>query len=170
MRSLGVKGVKEMVIEQVQKRSGEVVSFDKAKITSAIFNAAQSVGGTDINQAKMITENVMNVLEQKYHNKVPTVEDIQDIIEKILIETGHAKTAKAFILYRAEREKERKKAVGSDAETDAMFGYNSKLYSLVPHSQVDTYRRLFYLMRKWQEEQKVPYRLKNDYLGSNELA
>src|SRR3989344_198412 len=118
----------------------------------------------------MKTENVMNLLEQKYHNKVPTVEDIQDIIEKILIETGHAKTAKAFILYRAEREKERKKAVGSDAETDAMFGYNSKLYSLVPHSQVDTYRRLFYLMRKWQEEQKVPYRLKNDYLGSNELA
>ncbi len=159
-----------MVVEQVQKRSGEVVSFDKAKITSAIFNAAQSVGGTDINQAKMITENVMNVLDQKYHNKVPTVEDIQDIIEKILIETGHAKTAKAFILYRADREKERKKAVGSDAETDAMFGYNSKLYSLVPHSQVDTYRRLFYLMRKLQEEQKVPYRLKNDYLGNNELA
>ncbi len=155
---------------QVQKRSGEVVSFDKAKITQAIFNAAQSVGGTDINQAKMITENVMNLLEQRYHNKVPTVEDIQDVIEKILIETGHAKTAKAFILYRAEREKDRKKAVGADAETDAMFGYKSKLFSLVPHSQVDSYRRLFYLMRKWQEEQKVPFRLKNDYLGSNELA
>ena len=99
-----------MVVEQVQKRSGEVVSFDKAKITQAIFKAAQSVGGTDMNQARMITENVMNVLEQKYNNKVPTVEDVQDIIEKILIETGHAKTAKAFILYRAEREKERKKA------------------------------------------------------------
>jgi len=123
-----IKQILKTPDNSLRQRSEEVVSFDKAKITSAIFNAARSVGGTDINQAKMITENVMNVLEQKYHNKVPTVEDIQDIIEKILIETGHAKTAKAFILYRAEREKERKKAVGSDAETDAMFGYKSKLY------------------------------------------
>ncbi|MEK6867589.1 MAG: ATP cone domain-containing protein, partial [Nanoarchaeota archaeon] len=118
-------------MEQVQKRSGEIVQFDKEKITSAIFKAAQSVGGSDTHQAKVITENVMNVLEQKYHTTVPSVEEIQDVIEKVLIETGHAKTAKAFILYRAEREKARKSVEHGDPEVDAMFAYKSKLYSLV---------------------------------------
>ncbi|MEK6921893.1 MAG: ATP cone domain-containing protein, partial [Nanoarchaeota archaeon] len=157
-------------MEQVQKRSGEIVQFDKEKITSAIFKAAQSVGGSDTHQAKVITENVMNVLEQKYHTKFPSVEEIQDVIEKVLIETGHAKTAKAFILYRAEREKARKSVEHGDPEVDAMFAYKSKLYSLVPHEQVAAYKRLFYQLRGWQKEQKVPYRQNNDYLGANELA
>src|SRR3989338_2217718 len=164
------KGVLRMGIEQVQKRSGEIVLFDKEKITSAIFKAAQSVGGTDGYQAKVITENVMNVLDQKYHTKIPSVEEIQDVIEKVLIETGHAKTAKAFILYRADREKARKSVEHGDPEVDAMFAYKSKLYSLVPHEQVAAYKRLFYQLRGWQKEQKVPYRQKNDYLGANELA
>jgi ribonucleotide reductase alpha subunit len=159
-----------MGIEQVQKRSGEIVIFDKEKITSAIFKAAQSVGGSDVHQAKIITENVMNVLEQKYYTKIPSVEEIQDVIEKVLIETGHAKTAKAFILYRAEREKARKSVEHGDPEIDAMFAYKSKLFSLVSHEHVAAYKRLFYQMRRWQKEQKVPYRQKNDYLGANDLA
>lgn len=159
-----------MVLEQVQKRSGEVVYFNKEKITNAIFKAAQAVGGSDKEQAGMLTENVVNILQEKFHNKIPTVEDIQDVIEKVLIETGHARTAKAFILYRAERVKLRQKAAGANPDIDAMFGYNSKIYSLVPHQQVDVYSRLFYLMRQWQNEQKIPYKLKNDYLNANELA
>lgn len=159
-----------MALEQVQKRSGEVVYFNKEKITNAIFKAAQAVGGSDKEQARMLTENVVNILQEKFHNKIPTVEDVQDVIEKVLIETGHARTAKAFILYRAERVKLRQKAAGANPEIDAMFGYNSKIYSLVPHQQVDAYSRLFYLMRQWQNEEKIPYKQKNDYLNANELA
>ncbi len=158
-----------MAIEKVQKRNGDIVEFDKTKITRAIFKAAQSVGGNDMTQAQMITENVVSILEQRFPEAVPTVEEIQDIIEKVLIETGHAKTAKAFILYRAEHQKQRlgKK---KNVDIEAMFACKSKLYSLVPHSQVETYKRLFYNMREWQEEQVIPLKDKNDYLTHNELA
>lgn len=157
-------------MEKVQKRSGEIVTFDKAKITQAIFKAAQSVGGSDLNQAKMLSENVVSVMNQKYGGQIPTVEEVQDVIEKVLIETGHASTAKAFILYRAERTNLRELAKSTDPAMDAMFGYKSKLYSLVPHQQVDVYKRLFYKIREWQKEQKVQFRLKDDYLNGNELA
>ncbi|MFA6888973.1 MAG: ATP cone domain-containing protein, partial [Candidatus Woesearchaeota archaeon] len=158
-----------MAIEKVQKRSGDVVPFDKTKITRAIFRAAQSVGGNDVIQAQMITTNVMNILEQQFLDTVPTVEEIQDIIEKVLIETGHAKTAKAFILYRAEHQKQRSGKKKTD-EIDGMFACKSKLYSLVPSTQVDAYKRLFYLMRDWQEEKIIPMKDKNDYLAHNDLA
>jgi ribonucleotide reductase alpha subunit len=156
-----------MVIESVQKRSGDIVPFDKEKITTAIFKAAQSVGGNDKKQAQLITENVVSIVEQRFPTSVPHVEEIQDIIEKVLIETGHAKTAKAFILYRAERQKVR---LQKDPELEAMFAHKSKLYSLVPHTQVDAYKQLFLLLRQLQNEQKVPIRQKNDYLAANELA
>ena len=125
------------MVEKVQKRSGEIVTFDKAKVTSAIFKAAHAVGGSDMQQAKMLTENVLSILHQKFENQIPTVEEVQDIIEKVLIETGHASTAKAFILYRAERMRLRDISKNADPAMDAMFGYKSKLFSLVPHEQVD---------------------------------
>ncbi|MBI5073213.1 hypothetical protein HZA99_05340, partial [Candidatus Woesearchaeota archaeon] len=157
-------------MEKVQKRSGEIVTFDKTKITQAIFKAAHAIGGSDMQQAKMLTENVISILNQKFENQIPTVEEIQDTIEKVLIETGHASTAKAFILYRAERMRLRDVSKNADPAIDAMFGYKSKLFSLVPHEQVDAYKKLFYKLREWQSEQKVPFRLKNDYLGGNDLA
>jgi ribonucleoside-triphosphate reductase len=62
-----------MALEQIQKRSGDIVSFDKQKITGAIFNAAASVGGQDREQAQRLTENVVNVLNQRFQNTIPTV-------------------------------------------------------------------------------------------------
>jgi ribonucleoside-triphosphate reductase len=91
------------VINKIRKRNGRTVVFDKDKITEAIFKAAKSVGGEDRKTAKDLTEQIIGKLEDKY-DSIPTVEDIQDVVEKMLIENGHAKTAKAYILYRKQHE------------------------------------------------------------------
>lgn len=96
-------------IQKILKRDGQVLTFDQSKITEAIWKAAQSVGGTDKDLAQKISNQVCAVLEVffKGEDQIPTVEQIQDLVEKILIEGGHAKTAKAYILYRAEHKNKR---------------------------------------------------------------
>ena len=84
----------------IRKRDGREVSFDETKITDAIFRAAKAVGGADRQMAMELTLDVLRFLKQKYNGGSFTVEDVQDTVEKILIEKGHAKTAKAYILYR----------------------------------------------------------------------
>ncbi|MDU4959848.1 MAG: anaerobic ribonucleoside-triphosphate reductase [Sporomusaceae bacterium] len=88
---------------KIKKRDGREVAFDEAKITEAIFKAAKSVGGADKQLAMELTLDVLRFLKQKYSGGVFTVEDVQDTVEKILIDKGHAKTAKAYILYRDQR-------------------------------------------------------------------
>lgn len=90
-------------IEYVLKRDGRKVPFNEKKIADAIFRAAQAVGGEDRALADELAGVVAMFLEKKYSGKTPGIEDVQDIVEKILIETGHAKTAKAYILYRDKR-------------------------------------------------------------------
>ena len=90
-------------IERIIKRDGRVVPFDIDKITDAIFNAAQVLGGKDREMSSYLAKQVELYLLEVCHNSVPTVEQIQDAVEKILIENGHARTAKDYILYRAER-------------------------------------------------------------------
>ena len=88
---------------KVKKRDGREVDFSDTKITEAVFKAAQAVGGADRQLAMEISLDVMRYLKKTYEQEVFSVEDIQDAVEKILIEQGHAKTAKAYILYRAQR-------------------------------------------------------------------
>jgi len=90
-------------VKQVRKRDGRVVSFSEAKIADAIFKAASAVGGTDRAMADELAAVVTMFLERNYGDQSPGIEDIQDLVEKVLIETGHAKTAKAYILYRDRR-------------------------------------------------------------------
>ncbi|HHT9128525.1 MAG TPA: anaerobic ribonucleoside-triphosphate reductase, partial [Candidatus Wujingus californicus] len=90
-------------IEYVLKRDGRKAPFNEKKIADAIFRAAQAVGGEDRALAEELAGVVAMFLEKKYSGKTPGIEDVQDIVEKILIETGHAKTAKAYILYRDKR-------------------------------------------------------------------
>lgn len=94
-------------ITQVKKRDGRIVSFDKGKISDAIFKAAQSVGGQDRYLADDLAEAVRMYLETQYKGDIPSVEEIQDIVERVLIKTGHAKTAKSYILYRQRRARTR---------------------------------------------------------------
>ena len=85
----------------VLKRDSKLEPFDQERITTAIWKAAKAVGGKDKEQAKRISDEVVVLLNKQYGDDgVPTVEEIQDLVEKRLIENGHASTAKAYILYR----------------------------------------------------------------------
>ena len=90
-------------ITKIKKRDGRIVEFDRDKIADAIFKAAQVLGGRDKDMAEELAIEVEAYLCDKYADKVPTVEEIQDAVEKVMIENGHARTAKEYILYRAER-------------------------------------------------------------------
>ncbi|CUH94279.1 hypothetical protein P22_0345 [Propionispora sp. 2/2-37] len=88
---------------KVMKRDGREVIFDESKITEAIFKAAKAVGGADKQLAIELTLDVLKYLKKVYNGRNFSVEEVQDAVEKILIEKGHAKTAKAYIIYRNKR-------------------------------------------------------------------
>ncbi len=90
----------------IRKRDNRVVPFDAKKIANAIFKAAKAVGGTDYEEAKSVAQEVCALFDSQ-SDEIPTVEQIQDLVEKVLIERGHAQTAKAYILYRYERTRAR---------------------------------------------------------------
>lgn len=94
-------------IKKVKRRDRRIVKFNQNRITEAIWKAAQAVGGQDKEQAKILSDEVVATLEEKFTHKIPSVEEIQDVVEKVLVENGHAKTAKAYILYREQRKKVR---------------------------------------------------------------
>jgi uridine kinase len=92
----------------VIKRSGAIVPFNPDRISNVIFRAAVSVGGRDKEKATELAQQVVAVMEEKFESGYkPHVEEIQDRIEKVLIENGHAKVAKEFILYREEAARRR---------------------------------------------------------------
>ncbi len=89
------------MLEFIRKRDGRLVAFEEENIVSAIRKTVRAVGGTDMAQVAGIGRQVVGILEVIYKDgRIPTVENVQDLVEKILIENGHAKTAKAYILYR----------------------------------------------------------------------
>jgi len=90
-------------IKQIIKRDGTYVPFDKEKIVQAIFKAAQAVGGDDIGVARKVADDAVQLLiERKFI--IPTVDQVQDAVEKSLIEAGHSTTSKAYILYRYKKD------------------------------------------------------------------
>lgn len=89
------------MISTIRKRDGKLVPYDNYKIANAIFKAAEAVGGHDFGMALSLAKRVEEHIAQRFHsNSIPAVEELQDIVEKTLIEDGHAQVAKAFILYR----------------------------------------------------------------------
>ncbi|HOT45573.1 MAG TPA: ribonucleoside triphosphate reductase [Spirochaetota bacterium] len=90
----------------IRKRDGRIVPFNPEKITDAIYKAAQAVGGSDRATAQAISDSIIGILTIIYKDgRIPTVENVQDLVEKMLIERGHAKVAKAYILYREQHRK-----------------------------------------------------------------
>lgn len=88
-------------VTKIRKRSGETAEFDLNRISKAIFKAAKAVGGKNRRKAEKLASDIKKVIDEEYDDtNPPTVEDVQDLVEKTLIEHGHAKTAKAYILYR----------------------------------------------------------------------
>lgn len=92
-------------MKYVRKRNGRLEPFDSERITNAIWKAAKAIGGKDKDLAKRLSDQVVAELEKRFGEEgVPTVEEIQDLVEKTLIENGHARTAKAYILYRKQHQ------------------------------------------------------------------
>ncbi len=90
------------MIKTITKRDGRTVEFQLDKIAQAIFSAAQAMGGDNYDQAFALAQQVEQLLEASGIES-PSVEQVQDTVEKVLIENGHSQTAKSYILYRAER-------------------------------------------------------------------
>src|SRR5271157_5776187 len=105
-------------MKYVRKRDGRLETFDQERITTAVWKAAKAVGGKDREQAGRISDQVIAGLKNRFgEDGVPTVEEIQDLVEKTLIENGHARTAKAYILYRKQHQDQRElAALLSDAD------------------------------------------------------
>jgi uridine kinase len=98
-------------VRQVTKRDGRVVPFTQERITNAIYRAAVAVGGRDRQTSQKLSDQVVAMLDERFDGDgIPNVEEIQDIVEKVLIENGHARVAKAYILYRDERNRRRLQA------------------------------------------------------------
>ena len=95
-------------IKEVIKRNGTIVPFNPERIMNAIYRAAVSVGGRDKETAKELADIVVAELEAGMQTGfIPNIEEIQDVIEKVLIENGHAQVSKEYILYREERKQKR---------------------------------------------------------------
>lgn len=96
--------------EKARKRDGRLEDFDEARIARAVGRALAETGEGDEALAERLADAVAGRLEKKHGAQgIPGVEEIQDLVEKVLIEHGHAATAKAYILYR-ERHAEMRKA------------------------------------------------------------
>ena len=95
------------MITRIKKRDGREAPFNIEKIARAIYKAAEAVGGNDYNEAMALAEKVCQKLSESIIGRNPSVEEVQDMVERVLIDSGHAKTAKAYILYRAERTRAR---------------------------------------------------------------
>lgn len=94
------------MIIKIKKRDGRTVTFNIEKIAGAIYKAAQSVGKDNYEEALELSGKVVDKLMEK-HLDMPTVEEIQDCVERVLIEEGMADTAKSYILYRSNRTRAR---------------------------------------------------------------
>jgi len=89
------------IIKKIKKRDGRIVAFRVAKIERAIWQAAKAAGGVDRRKANILAGLVVRELEKRFNQTIiPEVEQVQDLVEKILLKNGHEKTYRAYILYR----------------------------------------------------------------------
>ncbi|MFH1708280.1 MAG: ATP cone domain-containing protein [Planctomycetota bacterium] len=104
---------------QVIKRDGSVVPFDESKIADAVYAAARAVGGRNFRLAQKLAAAVTDALGATFDGERINIEDIQDTVEKVLIEAGHARTAKEYILYRQKRTELRRQILVREGGTAA---------------------------------------------------
>jgi len=115
------------MIRKIRKRDGKIADFNPIRITNAIWKAAQAVGGKDHRKAAELTDKVIEMIEKGLNKgEIPTVEQVQDCVEKTLIEQGHARTAKAYILYRHQHQDIREIG-GLLKDIDVVDGYLSMM-------------------------------------------
>jgi ribonucleoside-diphosphate reductase alpha chain len=133
----------QTVLSAVRKRDGRIVPFDRSKIVNAIYRAAKSVNEGDLNAAEELSLKVVKVLEEKHKDgSIPSVEEIQDIVEATLINNGYAKTAKAYILYRQKRAELRRAKALLGVEDDLKLPINAVTILAARYLRRDENRRI----------------------------
>jgi len=113
------------VFEEIKKRDGRVVEFDSSKITSAISKAGRATGEFDEREARKLTLRVLTLAHELRLSPTPEVEEVQDIVERVLLDSPFYKTAKAYILYREQHAQIRK--ITTKASIDLVDHYIEKL-------------------------------------------
>lgn len=115
-------------IEKVQKRDGRIVDFEQHKITDAIFKAITVTNQGDGVKSKKASERVAQILNRRFKkDEIPTIEQIQDVVEEVLILDGLVETARAYILYREQRRRIREMGVISDESSEKIDSYLKEL-------------------------------------------
>ena len=113
------------MFENIRKRDGRIAPFDAERITSAIAKAGQATGEFDRETAKKLTIKVLSLAQEIIKDDIPSVEQIQDIVEEVLITSPYLKTAKAYIVYREEHARIRE--IVSKANSDLVDQYLNRL-------------------------------------------
>nr|HRC95962.1 ATP cone domain-containing protein [Coprothermobacter proteolyticus] len=113
------------MFESIRKRDGRIVPFEAEKITNAIAKAGQATGEFDRNVARKLMIKVVNVAQSVIKEEIPSVEQIQDIVEEVLLDSPYRKTAKAYIIYREDHAKMRE--IVSKANSDLVDQYLERI-------------------------------------------
>jgi len=113
------------MFKKIVKRDGRIVDFDSSKITNAIYKAGQATGEFGLDIAKKLTIKVLDLATEIIKDKIPTVEEIQDIVEEILLNSPYKKTAKAYIIYREQHAKIRE--ITTKANLDLINQYLNQI-------------------------------------------
>jgi len=117
-------------VEQIIKRNGSRVPYERDRIATAIFKAAASIGGADRGEAERLAAIVEARLNQMYGEEPPTVEDVQDLVETVLLEEGHVNTSRAYISYRNRRAQRRESRADMASSTFNNIPYK-KIYDVL---------------------------------------
>ncbi|MBW2034927.1 MAG: ribonucleoside triphosphate reductase [Deltaproteobacteria bacterium] len=113
------------MFENIKKRDGRVVEFDSPKITSAILKAGKATGEFEERESKKLTLRALTLAHDLRLGPIPEVEEIQDIVERVLLNSPYYKSAKAYILYREQHAQIR--AIATKASVDLVENYIRKL-------------------------------------------
>ncbi|MEJ5357501.1 MAG: ribonucleoside triphosphate reductase [Desulfobacterales bacterium] len=113
------------MFDQIEKRDGRIVEFDSSKITAAIAKAGRATGEFEEREAKKLTLRVLTLAHELRLGPVPKVEEIQDIVERVLLDSPYYRTAKAYILYREQHAQIRR--IATRAHVDLVNHYIEKL-------------------------------------------
>lgn len=113
------------MFERIEKRDGRVVEFDSSKITAAIAKAGAATGEFEEREAKKLTLRVLTLAHDLRLGPIPKVEEIQDIVERVLLDSPFYRTAKAYILYREQHAQLRR--IATRAHVDLMNHYIERL-------------------------------------------
>ncbi|MGA6926331.1 MAG: ribonucleoside triphosphate reductase [Desulfosarcina sp.] len=113
------------MIEKIKKRDGRIVEFDPSKITAAIAKAGHASGEFGEREAKKMTLRVLTLAHELRLGPTPEVEEIQDIVERVLLDSPYYRTAKAYIIYREQHAQLRR--IATEAQVDLVEHYIRKL-------------------------------------------